>query len=259
MNQCYCSIPSIIRAGRQILSDIEFTVNESSVMSILGKNGAGKTTLIRSILSGGGEDNISVKISGVDLSTCTSREIAQKVSHLGSSDFSKPDIRVKNFLLFSEGIRPAGEVPVDRSAKLEEALLFWGISEYKDVKVSNLSQGEFQRVLLGTVFLQESDVYLLDEPETHLDPLGLCLLEKMCRKKRAENKIIIMASHDISFSVRVSDQILGLNMEGKKEFLLSPQEALEKGSLNTLFGVSFKYVLNQDGEPEAIYVSREGE
>lgn len=98
---------------------------------------------------------------------------------------------------------------------------------------------------------------MLDEPETHLDPLGLCILEKMCRRKRAEKKIIIMASHDISFSVRVSDQILGLNMEGKKDFLLSSKEALEKGSLTGLFGVAFSYVLNQDGDPEAVYVSSE--
>jgi len=260
-------IKSLTRGGKSILNDISFSVVQGTITSVLGVNGAGKTSLIKAILSvidkeKSLKDNyriIKVRLGNDDLSILDTNAFTSIISHLGSSDLSKPLITVAQFLPFAFKDELKSE---SKDSCIKETLKFWRLQDKEDSLVCNLSEGEFQRLLLATIFLQEAEIYLLDEPERHLDPEGLSLLEAMCVRKREEKKIVIFSSHDLIFSFRVSDFILGLSSDGEQRMFL-PLESVSKSGieeggskeLDALYGVEFSFIKSPSGKMVPLFSS----
>lgn len=260
-------IKSLTRGGKSILNDITFSVAHGTITAILGVNGAGKTSLIKAILSvidkekSSTENNRAIKVmfGGNDLSILDSRAFTSIISHLGSSDLSKPLISVAQFLAFAFKDKISLE---SKDSCIKDSLNFWRLQEKVDCLVCNLSEGEFQRLLLATIFLQEAEIYLLDEPERHLDPEGLSLLEAMCVKKREEKKIVIFSSHDLISSFRVSDFILGLTSKGEQRMFLPVEDVSKSGieeggskELDALYGVEFSFIKSPSGRMVPLFSS----
>lgn len=237
------SLSSINRESKKILQDISFHLQAGEVLGILGVNGAGKTTLLNSIIESP-DELVELNCSGTDIRNFGAHKIAKLISHLGSADLSKPQIEVKEFLRFAFGKAPLDQSKVN---SLLESIATWGLSDFQNSPTSQLSEGEFQRVLLATIFLQEADIYLLDEPERHLDPAGVEILERNCLEKAKAGKIVILASHDINLTLGISTRILGLTSEGHCSFNLSPEEIKNKKALDALYNVTFEYIYRQDG------------
>lgn len=246
-----CKIPILEIGKKKLLSDISFDLKEGVVCSLLGKNGAGKTTLLRQILAADGELSGSFILDDKKLTSLTVRERARYVSHLGSSDFSKPDVGVIQFIKMCDEFLGNSTSLIKENEYLE-LLQFWRITHLEQVRVSRLSQGEFQRLLLASVFMQEVPLYVLDEPETHLDPEGMCLLKEMCSLKKGEGKIVLLATHDVNFAVSVSDFLIGLDRQGEQRFFNETKYCLEQKMLDRLYGVSFQVVRTELGEVQGV-------
>ncbi len=251
-----CKIPRLEVSGKKILGDISFQLERSQVGVIIGKNGAGKTTLLKSMLDGKASELSEFILEEKDLSKCSVVERAKYISHLGSSGFSKPEVSAIQFLAICEGICGTVQTGTSDRDTYREVLSFWKIEHLGDTRVSKLSQGEFQRLLLGAVFRQQASLYLLDEPETHLDPEGMCLLKEMCLKKKEQGNIVLLATHDVGFAVTLADQVLGLDMSGNQMFFTDTESCIREGYLDTLYGVSCTVYRDENGNPQGVSVKR---
>lgn len=247
-------ISSLNFGTRKILSNISFEVKPAEITSILGRNGAGKTSLLRSVLEQSELSSFDIKLNGEDLEKINVHKKAKLISHLGSSDFSKPDLSVGRFLEICAEISNSGD---NRSLEnnLHEDLKFWKIDTLYSSNLSQLSEGEFQRVLLLSVFRQEAKMYMFDEPERHLDPEGVLLFQKKCLDKKKEGKIILLVTHDILLSLVLSDNILGLSENGEMQFFLPKERCLNERRLDDLFNVSFKVYKDEQEKIQALSVN----
>ncbi|HMO16464.1 MAG TPA: ABC transporter ATP-binding protein [Oligoflexia bacterium] len=234
------------RGRKKVLGKIIFELLPGQIIGVVGVNGAGKTTLLDGMLESRGKNSqISLIYEGVNISSYGESKKAKIISHLGSSDLSKPRVSVDTFIRFAlEKYRA-----VDCSlGEVEVAVEYWGLSAYRRSLVSELSEGEFQRVLLATAFLQEAKFYILDEPERHLDPVGTLMLEIIFSKKAALGKGVLFATHDINLALSVSTHLLGIDKNGEVVFYYPAARICEERLLDLLYGVSFDYINRTSGK-----------
>ncbi len=234
-------IPLLRLNDRDILKNISFSLPKETILSVVGPNGAGKTTLLKALFSPRDFRNLKFTLHDNDISKLSGKSFANKISYLGASDFSQPLITIEEFFINS-----CYSTEVDNE-EIHRGLKAWELESLKGQRVSNFSLGEFQRLLLATTFYQKAELYILDEPERHLDPAGIKILQNVMSNLRERGKNVIFTSHDINLSISTADIILGINKDGEQDFLCD-RELLESSKyLNKLFNVNFQYLKIPDG------------
>ena len=183
-----------------------------TITGLLGRNGIGKSTALR-ILSGDLKPNLGKYDSPPDWEEIvkyyrgsTLQEYFRKLS--------KKELRVVHKPQYVDRIpagadKKVGETlqKVDERGKLESLLDQLQLRNLLDRKISVLSGGELQRVALAAVMSRDSDVYLLDEPSSHLDVDQRMRASKAIRTLIEDNKIVFVAEHDLAMLDYLSDQI----------------------------------------------------
>ncbi len=183
-----------------------------TITGLLGRNGIGKTTALR-ILSGDLKPNL-----GKHDSPPSWDEIAR--SYRGSTlqdYFRKLGERNLKVVLKPQYVdkipkgadRKVGDIlkKVDERGKLEWLLDQFQLRKVLDRKISVLSGGELQRVALTAAIAREADVYILDEPSSHLDVDQRMRASKAIRTLIEDNKTVFLAEHDLAMLDYLSDQV----------------------------------------------------
>ncbi len=211
-----------------LLTNINFTIKKGEVTTLIGPNGAGKTTVARLILGldSASSGNIiiypNLKIGYVPqkLNFAPNMPItAEKFLYLLASNATHRDWQeLNNFIDFNH---------------------------YKHHDISELSGGQFQKLLLTAILLNNPDLIILDEPTQSLDITSQQEFYRILNQiKRRLNLTIFMISHDLFTVMKNSDQVICLNghicCSGKPNDLAQNQEFL-----NTLSAVGF-YIHRHD-------------
>ena len=225
---------------KAILDSVTTTFEQNKLTCILGPNGAGKTSLIKCIAK---LVSFSGKIShcNQDLSLMSPDELARKISYVPQSINQELNFSVEDFILFSR--YPWQGVKEIAKENLEEILDLTGLQEQKEQSMKTLSGGERQRALIAAALVQETDVILLDEITSALDPKFQDQIIQMLLKIRKKNKTLIWATHDINAALLYADSLLALKAgsvfgEGR------PEEFLEKNILEELYERRFEKVMH---------------
>ncbi len=171
--------------GIQVLHEITFEARESAIYVVLGPNGAGKTTLFRTIAGILEPYSGRVFFDGNDLNK--SKEARKKINYLSHYNALPEEMTVWHALDFYAKIE---------GGKADDAIALLGLEELKDKKVSDLSQGQKKRVSIAKVFLQERDLYLLDEATSNLDP-GVSKEIRDILLKLSKERIVLYSSHNL--------------------------------------------------------------
>ena len=101
------------------------------------------------------------------------------------------------------------KVPKDEiKKKVAEALQAVRLSGFEKRKAKKTSGGEQQRLALARAFLLESHVLLLDEPTANLDPNSASIIEKAIVSRKSPDRIIVMATHNLTQARRMADEIV---------------------------------------------------
>jgi ABC-2 type transport system ATP-binding protein len=186
--------------GKPILEDITFTITEPAIYVVLGPNGAGKTTLFRALsgiltpLAG------SVEIGGASLEAQATRNRLHFLSHI---DGIPDGLRVEEALRFYATVQRATEEDVQRVLRLLE------IEPLRRKYFSELSAGQKKRVSIARIFLQERDIYLLDEPTANLDPKVAAEIRDLVLKL-SRNKVVLYSSHNLFEAREIGTYVLAL-------------------------------------------------
>ncbi|MDD5431666.1 MAG: metal ABC transporter ATP-binding protein [Candidatus Omnitrophica bacterium] len=215
-----------------ILDKVNLHVNCGEVIGVVGPNGAGKTTLLRTML---GEipyqGNIAFRIEGRISKKPKIGYVPQKLQF----DISSP-ISVADVVAAAVSFHPIWTgISKDLLRKVEGVLSLFSAQHLLTRKLSELSGGELQRVLLAMAMTPSPQLLLLDEPASGVDAKGLSLFYQIVDDLRKKHDIaVILVTHDLGGISSYIDRLILLNHSVIAEG--EPKEVLSNEKLIKAFG-----------------------
>lgn len=197
--------------------DASFDVEDGEIFVIMGLSGSGKSTLVRLINRLIEPTSGSVYINEDDVSKMSKNELREVRR-------TKVNMVFQNFGLFPKrtvlenaeyGLEIRGVEKEARRKQAEKALEDTGLLSFKDQYPNQLSGGMQQRVGLARALANDSEILLMDEAFSALDPLiRRDMQNDLLELQRKVKKIIIFITHDLNEALRIGDRI-ALMRDGK--------------------------------------------
>ncbi len=174
------------------VDNLSFTVKPGEIFGLLGVNGAGKTTTFRMIMGLLEPTSGNVTLDGkkIDYS------VTDQIGFLTEERSLLTKMTVKEQCLFYGTLK--GMAESDILAKLDTLLERFGISEYKDKKIKELSKGNQQKIQFITALINDPKLLILDEPFSGLDPINIELFKEMILEMASRGSMIIFSSHQMN-------------------------------------------------------------
>ena len=172
----------------KLFHDLSFCLNKGKALHICGDNGSGKSTLIRIIL-------------GITKQTKGELEInsTKGISYLGHKNAIKNYLSVEDNILLMQ---------LHNHKDLNRYIEILNLKKYLDVLVANLSFGQQKKLALLRIFLNNSDIIILDEPFVGLDNETQKTLSNFLNEQLENNKILIFTSH---ISCEINSEALNIS------------------------------------------------
>ena len=171
------------------VDNLSFEVKPGEIFGLLGVNGAGKTTTFRMIMGLLEPDSGSITLNGKKIDY----DVTDKIGFLTEERSLLTKLTVKDQCLFYGALK--GMRDNDILNRLDYLLNKFGISEYKDKKIKELSKGNQQKIQFITAIINNPELLILDEPFTGLDPFNVELFEKEILEMAEKGSMIIFSSH----------------------------------------------------------------
>ena len=214
------------------LKDISLVLQGPTITGIIGPNGAGKSTLLKGMLGIiPHEGHAFIEDKEMKKSLKKVAYVEQKI-HI---DYNFP-IKVKECV--SLGLYPS--IPLFHTLKashwkkVADALEIVGLSDYAERQISQLSGGQFQRVLIARCLVQDADYILLDEPFVGIDSVSEEIIMNTLRDLKKAGKTVLIVHHDLGKVPHYFDQVLLLN---KELIALGPtKETFTQANLKQAYG-----------------------
>jgi len=195
----------------------ELAFERAKVTAIVGPNGAGKTTFLKCLGAVLPIPKGSLFIDGRDLASLRSQERARLVCYVPQEHDTTFNYAVSDFVLMGRAsyISPFALPSKEDARAASEALDFVGLTHYAERLISELSSGERRLVLIARALAQQSDILLLDEPTTFLDPKHETEILELIRKLALEKqKTILVTLHSLEMAFRYSDYMVFMKKGG---------------------------------------------
>ncbi|MEO1089495.1 MAG: metal ABC transporter ATP-binding protein [Pseudomonadota bacterium] len=185
---------AVTLGGRMVIRDVDLSIEPGEIVTVVGPNGSGKSTLLRALIG-------AVRPSAGTIERRPGLAIGYAPQKL-AIDATMP-LSVGRFL----------ELPTKvTKAATTEVLERVGVPGLARRSMSELSGGQFQRVLLARALLNEPDVLMLDEPTQSLDQAGEASFYRLVDEvRRSSGCAVLMVSHDLHVVMSASDRVICLN------------------------------------------------
>jgi ABC-2 type transport system ATP-binding protein len=200
------------------VNELSFSVPKGCIFGLLGGNGAGKTTSIRMILDILKPSSGSIQLLGTDSAT----KVQKRIAYLPEERGLYKKMKVWKCAVYFATLK--GMDSITAKAEAFELLDRYGLGDFKDKKVGELSKGMSQKVQLISTILHNPEFIILDEPFSGLDPVNQQSLEELIQDLARQGKTIIFSTHVMQHAERLCNQLL-LMAKGNKVFEGSVAEA----------------------------------
>jgi putative lysine transport system ATP-binding protein len=193
----------------EVLSDINFSVAEGEVVTIIGASGSGKSTLLRCMNLLEEPDAGHVWFHGKDL--CEERtDLNELRTHIGmvfqSFNLFANKSTLANCTLAPVKLKLMGRA--DAEKKAYEMLERVGLAEFAHAPVTQLSGGQKQRVAIARALCMNPEIMLFDEPTSALDPEIVGEVLNVMRDLANEGMTMVVVTHEMQFAKNVSDRVI---------------------------------------------------
>ncbi len=202
---------SLTYGGRTVLSKVDFSIKQGEIVTVVGPNGSGKSSLLRNVIGA-----VTPSVGTV------ARQKGLKIGYVPQKLHIDPTLplTVRRFLSLPKRVS---------DSVANAALIQAGVSALADRQMTNLSGGQFQRVLLARALLNRPHLLILDEATQGLDQPGSAAFYRQIESVRQElGCAVLMVSHELHVVMAASDRVICLNghicCEGAPEFVASAPE-----------------------------------
>ena len=191
--------------GHTALDNVSVDIPRGKVYGLLGPNGAGKTTLIRIINHITAPDSGSVEILGHPLTA----DDVDNIRYLPDERRLYKKMRVGDQALFFARLK--GLKTKEATAELRKWFDRFGISDWWNRKVEELSKGMAQKVQFIVTVLHRPKLLIFDEPFSGFDPINADLLKNEILRLRDEGATVIFSTHNMDSVETLCDNITLIN------------------------------------------------
>ena len=207
-----------------VLDGLDLDIKKGGIFAILGPNGSGKTTLIKCLLGMVIPNRGDITYNGK--SVLRQWDYRNNLNYLPQIANFPANLTVIELLKMVKNLRP-------KKSNDEELIKLFGLEEFLNKKLGNLSGGTKQKVNIVLTFMFDSDLIILDEPTTGLDPISLIHLKDLIRREKEKGKTILITTHIMSVVDELADEIVFL-LDGKIYFKGSIQALKEQSNNDNL-------------------------
>ena len=187
------------------LSDVSLEVPQGSIYGLLGPNGAGKSTLIRVVNRITLPDEGRVLFKGKPITD----EDIYRIGYLPEERGLYKKMKVGEQAIFFARLK--GMSRREAIARLKEWFVRFGIEEWWNKTVEDLSKGMAQKVQFITTILHKPELLIFDEPFSGFDPINANLLKQEILRLRDEGATVIFSTHNMSSVEEICDHITLIN------------------------------------------------
>ncbi|MDF2788060.1 MAG: transporter ATPase [Neobacillus sp.] len=194
--------------NKTIIKPFSIDIEAGQLVVFIGPSGCGKTTLLKMINKLIQPSAGKIFVNGKDISTMDAIELRRNIGYVIQNTGLFPHMSIRENLELIPKLK--GEDPVNIAKKTEELLQVVGLNpiEFLDRFPKELSGGQQQRVGVARAFSTDSDIILMDEPFSALDPVTRnSLQDELVQMQKELNKTIIFVTHDMDEAIKIADMI----------------------------------------------------
>ncbi len=197
--------------GKAIVSGMTLSLDRGSMTCLLGNNGTGKSTLLKTVAGFLKPISGNVAYGDRPLEKMSPKELATTVGVVLTGRTDSQLLTVEDmvglgrspYTGFFGRLSAADRQVVDRSMEMI------GISPLRHKRLSDISDGEYQKAVIAKALAQQTPVILMDEPTAFLDFRSKVeLLELSRRLAHSEGKTILVTTHDVNLALKIADTVL---------------------------------------------------
>lgn len=218
---------------RTVASSINATLQEGEITSVIGCNGVGKSTLLRTLIGFQPSLTGEVIVKGEPLSSYTSQELAKIIGIVLTTKLDANSLSVEEIVGIGRSPYTGffGTLASTDEKIVSEAIHQVGIEHLAHRNISELSDGERQKVMIAKALAQQTSIIILDEPTSFLDFPSKIEVFRMLRKLAHEQqKSILLSTHDLELAIQLSDRLW--IMESNHLAIGTPKELAASGCLS---------------------------
>ncbi len=201
-----------------VAGPLNLGIRAGQLICLLGPNGSGKSTLLRTLSGLQPSLGGSTEIEGMSANRLSPARLAKKISLVLTDPVRDSNLTV--YSLVALGRYPySGWLGIldgkDRTI-ITQAIDAAGIGSFAERKLSTLSDGEGQKVMLARALAQDTPLLMLDEPTAHLDlPSRIQLMQLLHQLAKHTNKGILLSTHELDLALQVADEAWLLQTGGQ--------------------------------------------
>lgn len=213
------------------VNDVDLNLESGEIYGLLGPNGAGKTTTLRMIATLIKPDSGKILFDGKDIRDDIigyKKKIGFLTSELKLDNFFSPDYT------FTYMSRLYGTDENKIQERKEKLFRQFGILDFKDTKIHDLSTGMKQKASLAVSLAHDPEVIIFDEPTNGLDIIAAKEVEDYLVNLKKEGKIILVSTHIFSLVEKLCDRV-GILLNGKMAIEGKLSSLTKERDLETLF------------------------
>ncbi len=224
--------------SKQVLTDIAFSLEEPSLLCLLGPNGVGKSTLFRCMLGLLTGYSGTITAEGQNIRRLNPAQLARLVAYVPQSHSPAFSYSVLDMVLMGTASHFSLMSSPGRKERglADEAMERLGILHLRERSFLELSGGERQLVLIARALAQQARILFMDEPTANLDYGNQLRVLQQVKELTLDGFSVIQSTHNPDQALLFADQVLAMK-EGRVFAWGTPGEVMNAELLKELYGV----------------------
>lgn len=193
----------------QVLKDINLSVHQGEVVTVIGASGSGKSTMLRCINLLEEPDAGHIYFEGEDLTDLSTdiNKLREDIGMVFQSFNLFPNMNVLDNCTLAP-VQLKKMTKQEAEAVAEERLVQVGLKEFIHASTKTLSGGQKQRVAIARALCMSPKIMLFDEPTSALDPEIVAEVLDVMKKLAEEGMTMVVVTHEMTFAREVSDRVV---------------------------------------------------